>query len=164
MGSFFLFIALLLLLNNLGLLTGNAFLLILGLGFLAVYFLLGGRRRYGNIGLLIPGAILISIWAAITISQRVALGPLDGAIFLFLIGLAFLAVFFLHTISFKEMSHGDRFWPLYPTAGLFFIGAITYLSQLQEREISFSRYLNYLWILVFLVIGLKLILGQKKEG
>lgn len=163
LGFFFLFIGLLLLLNNLGLLSGNAFLLILGLGFLAIYFLLGGRRRYGNIGLLIPGTILISIWLSTTITQVLELGALDGAVFLFLMGLAFLTVFILHTHSFRDHAHGDRYWPLYPAAGLFLIGGVAYLSQLWERDFTFSRYMNYIWVVVFLGIGLKLVLGKKSD-
>lgn len=164
LGYFFLFIALLLLLNTIGLLSGHAFLLVLGLGFIAIYALLGGRRKYGTIGLFIPGAILISIWIAITLETHLDLGAFEGAHFLFLMGLAFLSILLFHTYSFKEKSHGDRFWPIYPALGLMLIGALSYFSQTLGRDfsITFGKTMNYVWVLVFLGIGLKIILGRDK--
>ncbi len=164
LGYFFLFIALLLLLNNLGLLSGHAFLLVLGLGFIAVYALLGGRKRYGTIGLFIPGTILISIWISITLENHLDLGAFEGAHFLFLMGLAFLSILLFHTYSFKEKSHGDRFWPIYPALGLILIGALSYFSQTLGRDFTttFGKTMNYIWVLVFLGIGLKIILGRDK--
>lgn len=166
LGYFFIFIGLLLLLNNLGLLSGHAFLLILGLGFIAIYLLIGGKKRYGNVGFLIPGTILISIWISIILTESIDLGSLDGPHFLFLMGLSFISIFLLHTLSFRDKSHGDRFWPIYPALGLILIGGIGYLSEIWDSEapITINRLWNYIWVIVFLGIGLKLILGKKKSS
>lgn len=166
LGYFFIFIGLLILLNNLDLLSGNAFILILGLGFIGIYFLLGGKTKYGNIGFLIPGSILTSIWVSSTLAENMDLGPLDGPHFLFFMGLAFVSIFLLHTITFKEKTHGDRFWPIYPALGLLVISIVAYLSEVRDQDfpITLNILFNYIWVVVFIGIGLKLILKKNRAS
>ncbi|HED24193.1 MAG TPA: hypothetical protein ENN91_03615, partial [Firmicutes bacterium] len=130
-----------LLLNQLGLIPGQSFLFLLAFGFIAAYVLLGARKEYGNVGFLIPGAVLLAIALFAALSERPRFESISPAYFFFGLSLSFWAVFLVHTYWFKELDHGGRFWPVYPAAGLLLVAAIISFSG---EWIKYLNLLNYL--------------------
>jgi len=64
--------------------------------------------------------------------------------------LSFLAVFLVHTYWFRSLDHGERFWPVYPAAGLLLLaGIISFSGQWAEH----LNLLNYLWIVALIAVG-----------
>ncbi len=151
-----------LLLNQLGLIMGQTFLFLLASGFIAVYFLLGGRKEYGNVGFLIPGVILLSIASFASLSDRV--DELSPVFFFLGLSLSFFIVFALHTYWFKNLDNGDRFWPVYPAGGLLLLAGIIGLG-LSGRFVESLGLLNYFWVIVLIGIGAWLVFSSlKKQG
>jgi hypothetical protein len=150
-----------LLLNQLGLIMGQTFLLLLALGFIGAYFLLGGRKEYGNVGFLIPGVILLAIAGFASISDRI---DDFSPIFFFLgLSLSFFIVFIIHTYWFKNLDSGDRFWPVYPAGGLLLLAGIIALG-LSGRFAESLGLLNYIWIIALIVIGAWLVYSSLKKN
>ncbi|MBW6463187.1 MAG: hypothetical protein ACNA7Z_00115 [Dethiobacteria bacterium] len=152
-----------LLLNQLGVIPGQAFLFLLALGFIATYVLLGARKEYGNVGFLIPGTVLLSIALYASFSEAFGGGGLSPAFFFIGLSISFLAVFLVHTYWYRKMDHGERFWPLYPAAGLLLLAVIISLGstgQLVER----LNLLNYLWIAVLIGLGTWLIVSSVRRN
>lgn len=152
-----------LLLNQLGVIPGQAFMFLLALGFIATYALLGGRKEYGNVGFLIPGTILLSIAVYAAVSGSAGFEDLSPAFFFIGLSMSFLAVLLVHTYWFKEMDHGERFWPIYPAGGLLLLAVIITLSRTSEW-IQNLQFLNYLWIIALIAVGAWLIYGSIKKN
>ena len=151
-----------LLLSQIGVIPGQLFLLILGLGFCLAYLLFGGRKEYGSIGVLIPGTVLLAVGGFAALESYLSTTESLPALFFMGLGLSFLTVFLAHTFWFKEMDHGERFWPLYPSAGLLLLAGIITASTTWELEIPLQA-LNYLWVAALLGTGGWLLLKGRKE-
>ncbi len=151
-----------LLLNQLGLIPGNIFLLLLSFKFCLAYVLLGGRSEYGSVGFLIPGLVLLAIGGFATLQSRQIIGESAPGFFFLGLGLSFLGVFLLHTFWFRELDHGERFWPLYPAGGLMMFGILLTLQDIWKRDFPLQA-LNYFWAAALLVAGLWLILESRKK-
>lgn len=149
----------LLLLERLQIIGGDIFLLLLGVSFIAAYFITGRV-----IGFLIPGSFLT--WFGLyTLALRQTYYPLlieysAGLLFLSF-SLAFLTIF-LHTA--KAKPNLAKYWPLYSSIS-FLIGALVV-----EFNFTFipDKYLNYLknyWPIVLIIFGLIIFLtsSEKKE-
>ena len=139
-----------LLLSQLGVIPGQAFLFLLAFGFIATYVLLGARKEYGNVGFLIPGTVLLSIATFSAIEGQPRYEDLSPAFFFFGLSLSFLAVFLVHTYWFKTMDHGERFWPVYPASGLLLLFAVISLSEQWTEHLNL---LNYIWIIALIAVG-----------
>ena len=148
---------LVLLMSQLGLIPGISFLFMLGLGFIATYAILGARREYGYVGFLIPGTILLAIAVFAALGETVLGSELNPGIFFLLLGFSFLAVFLVHTYWFKELGHGERFWPLYPAAGLIVFSGFISLAT-SGRLLENLNLLNYLWIIGLIAAGAWLVI------
>jgi hypothetical protein len=151
-----------LLLNQLGVIPGQAFLFLLALGFIAAYVLLGARKEYGNVGFLIPGTVLLSIATYAALSGPAGVEGLSPAYFFLGLSLSFLAVFLVHTYWFKDKDHGDRFWPVYPAGGLLLLAGIVSLGT-TGRWVEHLGLLNYLWIIALIAVGAWLIVKSIKR-
>lgn len=146
-----------LLLERLQIISGDIFLLLLGLVFITVYFIKGRV-----IGFLIPGSFLT--WFGLyTFSLEQTYYPQvaeysAGLLFLFL-GLAFLTIC-LHTVKYNRNS--AKYWPLYPGISLLIFALII------EFEFSFipEKYFSYLknyWPAVLIICGLIIFLTSNKQ-
>lgn len=129
-------------------------LLILSLGFFTVYFLRGGRNRYGNIGFVIPASILLMLGLGTMSSEIFAnllnFRQIEDILIPFSLGTAFLLIFLLHTIHF---SSGKK-WPLYPMGALYFVTLISAVDVLPvENIIPF----------ILMGIGILLVLASIKK-
>lgn len=108
-------------------------LLIISLPFFVIYFLRGGRKKYGNIGFLIPASILAMIGfgtMSTDILESFFSRRIEDIIIPFSIGTSFFLVYVLHTCHFKTKSSGNVKWPLYPMAVLYFIALISSVEVL----------------------------------
>ncbi len=150
-----------LLFNQWGLIPGQAFLFMLAFGFIAAYVLLGARKEYGNVGFLIPGAILFSL-AAYAAASGIPGSDVSPAFFFLGLSLSFFAVLIVHTMWFTDLDHGKRFWPFYPAAGLLIFAGIVGLAT-TGRWIDRMGLLNYLWIIALIVVGAWLVIKSLKQ-
>ncbi len=137
-------------------LSGSLFLVTLGLAFCGVYWILGGRKSYGNLGFLIPGLVLLSIGLYALLDEVTGAEGVEAGVFFLLLAAAFLGVFAIHTRRFRN--HGPRYWPLFPAAGLTLFG--TAIMSHQHFGWVSLELLNYLWVAVLIGAGLWLILGK----
>jgi len=151
------------LLSQLGVIPGVSILYFLGLGFLAVYAILGARREYGYVGFLIPGTILLAIALFASLGAGSDGGEINPGFFFLFLSLSFLMVFLVHTYWFKELGHGDRFWPLYPAAGLLVMTGIVRMAT-TGNILEGLNLLNYLWIIVMIAFGVWLVIKGIKTS
>jgi len=152
-----------LLLNQLGVIPGQAFLFLIALGFIATYVLLGARKEYGNVGFLIPGTVLLSIALYASFSGAFGGDGLSPAFFFIGLSMSFLAVFLVHTFWYRNMDHGERFWPVYPAAGLLLLAGIIFLGSSGQLIERFS-FFNYLWVAVLIGLGTWLIVSSIRRN
>lgn len=154
-------LGIILLLTQFGLVGQHVFMYFLGIGFIVAYSLAGGPKRYGNVGLLIPGCIIlaISIFSDIDrIFDGLWLGP--GWFFLLLAG-AFFAVYQIHTRVVGQDS-ANRNWPLYPAGGLagfgLFVALVTQVEAWRDSGV-------FGWIAptILIVVGVFLLLRKPKK-
>lgn len=149
-----------LLLNQVGVIPGQAFMFLLAFGFIATYVLLGARKEYGNVGFLIPGTVLSAIALYAAISEVSGFETISPAYFFLGLSLSFWVVFLVHTFWFKSEDHGARFWPVYPAAGLLlFSGLISFVDERAE----YLNLLNYLWVIVLIAVGGWLVYSSFKQ-
>ncbi len=162
-GAFILGTGVLLLLSMAGIVPGDLFLLILGAGFVGIYLLLGGRKEYGNVGFLIPGAVLLAI-GVFALYQGLAEAP--GSLLFLGLSVAFWLVFGLHTFWFRNLQHGERFWPLYPAAGLLLFFVLLYGGEALGWQWSLKglEVWNYLWVVALMGVGIWMILKKPLAG
>ncbi len=160
-GLLFLAAAVVLLVSQLGYLPGELFLLVLGGGFCAAYFLMGGVKEYGSVGFLIPGAILLAL-GSYALAEN-ALSSVAGNESLFFAALsAAFGLVLIHTVRFSEKDHAGRFWPVYPAGALLLLAAIIYGSNFISIDIP-AQIFNYIWVIVLIVVGIKLLLTSREK-
>lgn len=161
-GGILLFLAgIFLLFRQLGFFPAPLFFPVLGLGFCMAYLLFGGRKEYGSIGFLIPGAVLLAIGCFAVLQEYPVLSDYQAGLFFLILGLGFLAVFVVHTFWFKGIDHGGRFWPLYTSGGLILFAVIITAAIMWDFRVL--QVLNYLWILALLGAGAWLLLRGRKD-
>ncbi|MBL4937314.1 hypothetical protein JK636_16415 [Clostridium sp. YIM B02515] len=144
------------LIGNLQLLNENFVLPIMGAAFLFVYFILGARKNYRNIGFLIPGIILPGLQILkfaddYKVSEKTEILTVFGVL-----GASFLAIYFIHSFWYKEISKGQRNWPLYVSIILFVFGGITY--AVEYFNWSFGMVIiNNIWPGVLIIVGARML-------
>ncbi len=143
-----------LLLSQIGLFPDLSILYLISLIFFAIYAYRGGAKYYGNIGFLIPATVILAV--AIYASYA----NLHPAYFFIGLGLSFLAIFVIHTFWFREMDRGERYWPVFPAAGLLLFSTIVVLP---ERRLALFSFLNYLWIIGLIGLGAWLIYKSTRK-
>lgn len=134
----------------------------IGIGFIAGYVLNGGAKRNGNIGLLIPGCVLIVVGIFSTLQNLNIFPEKDGGIFLVLLGIAFLIIMFVHTLRIESKSWGVRHWPLYPGLILIAIGVLVFLSENYNIRILESIG-EYILPVAIILLGISLLLRVVKK-
>jgi hypothetical protein len=151
------------LLSQLGVIPGVSILYLLGIGFIAVYAILGARREYGYVGFLIPGTILLAIALFASLGAGGDGGEINPGFFFLFLSLSFLTVFLVHTYWFRELGHGDRFWPLYPAAGLLVMTGIVGMAT-TGKFLQGLNLFNYLWIIALIAFGAWLVIKGIKTS
>lgn len=120
----------------------------IGLGFIIVYILNGGITKRHNIGLLLPGTIIIALGVN-NILKFYRINNSDSWFFI-LMGIAFLIVS-IHTLSGYYLS--KAFWPLYTGIILIlfglFVGYKDYFESILNVNIT-----NLILPIIIILIGI----------
>ncbi|MGB9858061.1 MAG: hypothetical protein ACPLKX_08005 [Dictyoglomaceae bacterium] len=140
-------LGILLTLVTFNLIPDSSILFIFGFGFITAYYIF---KR--NLGFLIPGCIITAV-AIFAILKDI--WDIDGIYFLLFLGLAFLAIFFIHTSKLNISNLGEKYWPLYP--GFILIGISIVLLIFQEN----ARLLGIIIPLFLIAIGVIMLLKNK---
>lgn len=143
-------------LGNAHILNENFLLPILGAAFLCVYFLLGARKNYGNIGFLIPGIILPAM-QILKIADDNNVGEKTELIIVFgVLSLSFLAIYLIHSFWYKQLSKGQRNWSLYVSVILLVFGGIVYAVEYLDWKFGMIL-LNNIWPAVLVIVGARML-------
>ena len=148
-------IGLLLLLSNLGWLSGVWFLYALSLAFLTAYFVYSK-----TLGFIIPGMLVGALALFAHLSQRA--GGLSAAFFFFFFGVAFFAIYFIHTIHLKTEDRGERIWPVFPGSALMAVGLLVFSVENDFFGMIPFRYINFIIPLLLIALGIRMVLGAGK--
>lgn len=146
-----------LLLAQLGIFSGQMFLAFLGIGFLVVYVMMGGRKSYGNLGFLIPGFVLLAL--AVFASGDISRQP---SLFFLFLSLVFWGVLIVHTLWFTGEDWGTRVWPVFPGAGLMLFSAFIYGTA--ELGWSFRAINLWNYLVALALIGTGILILVRKPG
>lgn len=151
-GIIFILAGVVMLLNQFGVLPGELFLLFVAFGFVAAYFFKGGKKEYKNMGLLIPGVIILALALYSSLPEWSQADEVSPVFFFLFLAVSFLAIFVIHTMWFRGLSAGERFWPLYPAGGLLLF-SIFFLAVTSDQFHKFTGYLSYIGIAALLIVG-----------
>jgi hypothetical protein len=144
------------LVQNFGIINENFVLPILGAAFLIVYFVLGGRKRYGNIGFLIPGVILPAMQVLKLADDYHASERTEIILVFGMLSACFLAIYLIHSFWFKEFSRGKRSWPLYVSLSLILFGVIVYAAEYYNWSFGVIL-LGNTWPIILVLVGIRLL-------
>ncbi|ACB84339.1 hypothetical protein [Natranaerobius thermophilus] len=150
-------LGILFLLGNLGILSGALVLLLVGGGFLFFYYHSGKKASHRNIGLLIPGAILIMVGIYDFLIETLRMQYVEGYLFFIFLSVAFAGIYLIHTRNLKELSRGKRIWPLYPALGLFMFGILIVSERQLESEIVSVIFSN-LFPIALIITGIIIVI------
>lgn len=162
-GSMLLLVGAATLMEDLQLINESFVLPILGAAFLFIYFILGARKKYGNIGFLIPGIILPALQLLeYADSSKVGEEAMIAIVF-GIFSISFLAVYVIHTYWFKQVSRGQRNWPLYVSIILFLFG--TAVFSIMHFNWKFGIVLvNNMWPAILVIVGGRMLYRALKEN
>ena len=120
--------------------TGAVFMIMLGLGFWAVYL-----RSPENWWAVIPGGAFFSIALVVTLEFLITEpGFIEiGGVFLLGLGLTFMILFFL------PKSRGRQRWAIWPGASLLVVGGLTTAAA--------TDLMQYIWPVFLILLGIGLI-------
>lgn len=144
------------LVQNFGIINENFILPFLGAAFLITYFVLGGRKRYGNIGFLIPGIILPALQILKLADDNHVSEKTEVVLFFGAISASFLAIYLIHSFWFKEYSVGKRNWPLYVSIGLVLFGTVAYAAEYYNWGFGVIL-LGNAWPAILVLVGVRLL-------
>lgn len=155
-GIFLILIGLGTLASRFGLLQGESILLLISAAFFGMYIMNGGNKRYSNIGFIIPACILLAVWGMSYIEESRLLGVESDSVSLSLIGLAFLAVYFIHSVWFREERTGRRNWPLIPAVVIFVVSGASYVDSTMNWNVV-SLVFENIGPVIIIIIGICLL-------
>ncbi len=146
LGGFFL-------LNNLGFLRGEAFLVFLGLAFVGAYVLTGRQ-----VGFLVPGAVLVALGLFSSLEQsRFFWGrQAGGGWFFIFMALAFAAVFVVDSLG----RPSPTTWALFPAAGLGLFGLFVIGMDVLPR--SLWRASATWWPAILILVGVLFLVRPRR--
>jgi hypothetical protein len=122
--------------------------------FLAAYIVF-----HRNIGFLIPGCVLAAVATFVTLQQENEINSIFMVLFL---GIAFLAVFFIHTMHLKTFYWGERNWPLFPGVILIVIATLVLNSQREWLGLD-RKVFNMIIPVLLIAVGIILLFGERKK-
>lgn len=150
-------------LSNLGLYPGEFTLMIVGILLLLMYYRSGASVYRRSQGLIIAGAIVTMVGLFAAMDQNLPLGSRDGYLFFVFLGIAFFAVFLVHTRNLKSMPPGKRRWPLYPAAALWGFALFVLMVELLDRDLT-QQILNNAFPVGLILVGVILIVKAYRKG
>ena len=167
-GIFLILIGIGTLASRFGLLQGESILLLISAAFFGMYIMNGGNKKYSNIGFILPACILLAVWGMSYIEDSKLLGVDSDSVSLSLIGLAFLAVYLIHSVWCNEERQGRRNWPLIPAVVILAVSGASYADRTMNWNIV-SLVLGNVGPVIIIIIGLCLLIksfafNNKKEN
>jgi hypothetical protein len=144
------------LIGNLNIISENFILPMLGAAFLFIYFILGARKSYGNIGFLIPGIILSALQILKfaddnSMSEKAIIVVVFGVL-----SASFFLIYIVHTYWFKQVGKGQRNWPLYVSIIILFCGVFAYAIEYFNWSFG-AVILNNMWPAVLVIVGARML-------
>ncbi len=151
-------------LSNMHLINDQWILPFVGMVFIAAYLYRGSTQKKGTIGFLIAGCIIIMVGLFAALNESLYLGPFEGALFFFFVGIAFLPVYFIHTRHLRDKNSGNQKWPLYTGLIIMAFGFFVLLTETAHMPLM-RRVYPVLWPMVLIVLGLYIIFkhGRKED-
>jgi hypothetical protein len=151
------------LIGNMGILNENFVLPILGAGFLFVYFILGARKNYRNLGFLIPGIILPGLQILKIVDDNKMKEEVQIAAVFGILAVSFLAIYLIHTFWYKQLGKGQRNWPLYVSIILLIFGGAVYAIEYFNWN-SGIVILNNIWPGILVLAGVRMLYKALKTN
>ncbi len=164
LGGILVIIGVLWTLSNFRLINDQWILPFIGIIFLAAYLYRGGTKKKGTIGFLIAGCIIFMVGLFAVINDSLYLGPFEGSLFFFFVGIAFLFVYIIHTRHLSDKDSGSQKWPLYTGLIIMAFGLFVLITETAHIPLM-RRVYPVLWPMVLIVLGLYIIFkhGRKED-
>ena len=153
LGLILILLGVLFLLSNLGFFSGAIVLWIIGGSFLFFYYNSGKSNSNRNLGLLIPGMIIIAVGVYDFLNKTLGITAIEGVTFLIFLGIAFIGIYLIHTRHSENGGFGERNWPLFPALGLFAVSLLSLLEKHLESELI-AQILGNMFPIVLIIVGI----------
>ncbi len=161
-GLILIIVGLIIFLGNMDFLEGDFTLIIISTGFYFVYYLSGNKDKKKNIGFLIPANIIFMLGLFTIAEENLQIEKLSGTLFFVFMGTAFLLVYLLHTIHQKDLSYGERNWPLITAGAVYLFSGFIFSIEYLEAE-YFARIFGTYWPVILIIIGVIIIIRNLKD-
>jgi len=162
LGIILIIIGILWTLSNFNLINNQFILPFIGIIFFAAYLYRGGIQKKGTIGLLIAGCIIFTVGLFATINDSFYLGPFEGPLFFFFVGIAFLPVYIIHTRHFTDDNSSGQKWPLYTGLIILLFALFVLITETSNIPIM-QRLYRIFGPIILIFLGLYIILRQIKK-
>ncbi len=160
LGAILIIVGILWTLANFHLFNDQWILPLVGMILLAAYLYRGGIQEKGTIGLLIAGCIVFMVGIFALLNDYFYLGAFEGAFFFVFLGIAFLAVYLIHTRHISEEDSGHRKWPLYTGLIIMAFGIFVLFTETIHLP-AVRRVFSILWPLLLILFGIYILLIKR---
>lgn len=117
------------------------------------YFYSKDTQEKRAIGMLIAGCIITMVGLFSVLNDYYFLGIFEGTLFFIFLGIAFLAIYFIHTRYLVDQDSGHQRWPLY--TGLIIIAFGLFVLFIETMKLPDIRKIYALfWPLILMILGL----------
>lgn len=162
LGTIFIIIGILWTLSNFYLINDQWILPLIGMILLIAYLYRGGTQKKGTIGLLIAGCIILMVGLFAVFNDYYFLGVFEGALFFIFLGIAFLAVYFIHTRHLSDKDSGQQKWPLCTGLLIMLFGLFVLFTETIHIP-SIQRIYAIFWPLILIILGLSIIFFKRAQ-
>lgn len=138
-------------------------LIIIALGFLFVYILRGGHKKYRNIGFLIPGCIIPAVIIMDIVDKTKMLSTYKDPLIMVIIGTAFLLIYLIHTVWVTDIRKGSKNWPLVVALIIYAISIFVFITEISDSAIG-RLILNNLWPVILILAGIVILIKSFYSG
>lgn len=127
--------------------------IVVGSGFIIMYILRGAQKKYGNIGFLLIGCIILSAIPIDIIDKTSMLSTYKDPLLLVIIGTVFLLTYLIHTVWVPDVRKGSKTWPVIVAVIIYLVSALDLLTEIADSEIG-RLILNNLWPVILILAGI----------
>ena len=134
----FIITGIMLILCNIGNSGGQAFLFLVSAGFFIAYFLCGRLKGNYIIGFIIPGCLVFMVSSFALIEENINYETIEGALFFFMLGTAFLGIYLIHYVLYNKVKFGVMEWPLITAIPIYAFSIVVLLME--NYNMPYVRY------------------------